>query len=61
MAKTQTYDERCYELAGWFLSDHPKISNADNRHALALVIQQAIEDEIESIHAGLRYPTEESK
>jgi hypothetical protein len=45
MAKT--YDERCYELAGWFLSDHPKISNATNRHVLALVIQQAIEDQIE--------------
>jgi hypothetical protein len=58
MAKT--YDERCYELAGWFLSDHPKISNADNRHALALVIQKAIEDEIAYMR-GDGLPAEESK
>jgi len=60
MAKIQTYDERCYELAGWFLSDLPKVSNAGNRHVLALVIQQAIEDEIEKMleHS---FPTEESK
>ena len=42
-----TYDPRCYELAEVFLLDKPSINTEENRHMLAILIQQAIEDFIE--------------
>lgn len=41
------YDSKCYDLAGWFLSDVPELSFDAKRHELAQVIQTAIEDWIE--------------
>lgn len=46
MATVKTYDTRCYDLAAIFLGDEPTIHNEVNIHALALEIQQTIEDEI---------------
>lgn len=46
MATVKTYDRRCYDLAAIFLGDEPDLHNEDNIHALALEIQQCIEDEI---------------
>ena len=42
-----TYDRKCYDLAEEFLADDPALNTAENRHALASLIQQAIEDFIE--------------
>jgi len=42
-----TYDRECYDLAVTFLSDEPSIDTGENRHTLAMLIQQAIEDFIE--------------
>lgn len=47
MATVKSYDPRCYDLAAIFLGDEPSIHNEANIHALALEIQQTIEDEIE--------------
>ena len=55
MATVKSYDPSCYELAKMFLSDQPELAkvflsdgpdlNADElAHALALEIQQCIED-----------------
>jgi len=41
------YDSKCYDLAEAFLSDEPEVNTAENRHVLAQLIQQAIEDFIE--------------
>ncbi len=46
MATVKTYDPRCHELATLFLGDEPELHNEANIHALALEIQQTIEDEI---------------
>jgi hypothetical protein len=46
MATVKTYDRRCYDLAAIFLGDEPELHNEANIHALALEIQQCIEDEI---------------
>jgi hypothetical protein len=46
MATVKSYDSRCYDLAAIFLGDEPTIHNEANIHALALEIQQTIEDEI---------------
>jgi hypothetical protein len=46
MATVKTYDRRCYDLAAIFLGDEPDLHNEANIHALALEIQQCIEDEI---------------
>lgn len=50
MAKT--YDRRCYDLAAIFLGDEPDLHNEANIHALALEIQQTIEDEIEFMRSS---------
>ena len=39
-----TYDEKCYELALVFLSDHPHINTDAMADELASVIQDTIED-----------------
>jgi len=41
------YDEKCYDLAEAFLSDHIEINTPQNRNNLAAAIQQVIEDFIE--------------
>jgi hypothetical protein len=46
MATVKTYDRRCYDLAAIFLGDEPDLHTESNIHALALEIQQCIEDEI---------------
>ena len=46
MATVKTYDRRCYDLAAIFLGDEPALHSEENIHALALEIQQCIEDEI---------------
>ena len=46
MATVKTYDSRCLELAKVFLSDETDLDTDANAHALALEIQQCIEDEI---------------
>lgn len=46
MATVKSYDSRCYELAEIFLSDEPGLNNDAAKRALALEIQQCIEDEI---------------
>ena len=39
------YDERCYELAQFFLDDEqPGLNTEQHRVKLALMIQQAVED-----------------
>ncbi len=42
MAKT--YDAKCFDLAESFLEDEPHFNTEAKRHALALRIQDAIED-----------------
>lgn len=54
MAIPKTYDSRCHELAKAFLSDEPDLNTDDMAHALALVIQEAIEDEIDFMRNGWR-------
>ena len=39
-----TYDEKCYELALMFLSDHPCLNTDKNADELAMEIQGHIED-----------------
>ena len=46
MATVKTYDPRCYELAAVFLADEGELNTEAAKHALALEIQQCIEDEI---------------
>ncbi len=41
---TATYDERCYDLAAVFLEDEPHLFTEKNNVALALAIQETIED-----------------
>jgi hypothetical protein len=43
----KTYDPKCYELAGEFLSDSTDKNTEQNRDLLAKYIQEAIEDFIE--------------
>lgn len=43
----KTYDEKSYDLAEHFLSDHPTLNTLDKIHHLALAIQAAVEDWIE--------------
>ncbi len=44
------FDEKCYELAGAFLEDEPaSIQTEEHRNALAQVIQDAIEQELEAM------------
>jgi hypothetical protein len=45
-AVVKTYDRRCYDLAALFLGDERDLHTEANIHALALEIQQCIEDEI---------------
>jgi hypothetical protein len=54
MAIPKTYDPRCLELAKTFLSDEPDLNTEDMAHALALVIQEAIEGEIDFMRNGWR-------
>lgn len=44
-----TYDSKCYELAQEFLEDSGVEANLRNTHRLACAIQQAIEDEIDTM------------
>ena len=46
MAKHQTYDSRCYDLAEIFLADEALLNNEPHKAQLATAIQTAIEDEI---------------
>ena len=50
-----SYDSKCYDLAGWFLSDVPTLATDEKRRELAQSIQDEIEMWIESEHwkAGL--------
>lgn len=41
---TKTYDAKCFDLAESFLEDEPHFNTEAKRHALALRIQEAIED-----------------
>jgi len=45
---TKTYDQACYELAEHFLCDEPCVDDKPlyerHCHALAIAIQQAVED-----------------
>lgn len=45
MAKT--FDEKCFELAKYFLQDEPRLNTPAACTTLAQTIQQAVEDEIE--------------
>ena len=38
------YDEKCYEIAGEFLSDHPHLDTVGRCERLAQLIQTTIED-----------------
>lgn len=51
MAIVKSYDSRCYDLAAIFLGDEPGLHSEANIHALALEIQQTIEDEIQFMRA----------
>lgn len=42
-----SFDERCYELAEHFLEDD--LDTQENCRRLAIIIQQAIEDELDAI------------
>lgn len=46
---TPTIDEKCYELASWWLEDasYRHLSSDDNAQALGSVIQRAIDDWID--------------
>lgn len=46
MATVTTYDSMCFDLAEAFLADENELNTPAARHALALEIQQCIEDEI---------------
>jgi hypothetical protein len=46
MATVKTYDPLCYELACAFLADEAELNTDAAKEALALEIQQCIEDEI---------------
>jgi len=52
MATVKTYDPKCHELAAFFLGDEPDLHTEANIHALALEIQQFIEDEIYFMRAA---------
>lgn len=54
MSIPKTYDLRCRELAKAFLADESDLNTDDMIHALALVIQQSIEDEIDFMRNGWR-------
>lgn len=42
-----TFDQKCFDLAAAFLSDHPSINTEAAKTTLASAIQSCIEDEIE--------------
>lgn len=45
--KRTTYDPHCYELAGLFLADEPRLRTHAHADALAQLIQRTIEEYIE--------------
>jgi hypothetical protein len=51
MKQARTFDAKSYDLAAAFLSDEPALNTEAARLTLACVIQQAVEDEIEFMHA----------
>ncbi|MCK1459126.1 hypothetical protein IVB34_12580 [Bradyrhizobium sp. 2] len=52
MATVTTYDSRCWDLAAAFLQDEEDLNTTAAKHALALEIQQCIEDEIYFMRSG---------
>ena len=52
MATVNTYDSKCWDLAEAFLRDEEDLNTRDAKHALALEIQQCIEDEIYFMRNG---------
>lgn len=56
MATVNTYDSRCFDLAAAFLQDEEDLNTPAARHALALEIQQCIEDEIYFMRNGFPPP-----
>jgi hypothetical protein len=53
MATVKTYDPLCYELACTFLADEAELNTDAAKHALALEIQQCVEDEIDLMRQEL--------
>jgi hypothetical protein len=51
MKQARTFDAKSYDLAAAFLSDEPELNTEAAKLTLACVIQQAVEDEIEFMHA----------
>jgi hypothetical protein len=43
------FDEKCYELAKYFLEDDPLLDTEENRRILAQAIQDEIEQDIEAM------------
>ena len=56
MATVTTYDSKCLDLAAAFLADENDLNTSAARHALALEIQQCIEDEIYFMRNGFPLP-----
>lgn len=52
MATVTTYDSKCWDLACAFLADEDDLNTTAAKHALALEIQQCIEDEIYFMRNG---------
>lgn len=52
MATVTTYDSKCWDLAADFLADEDDLNTPAAKHALALEIQQCIEDEIYFMRNG---------
>jgi hypothetical protein len=56
MATVTTYDSKCWDLAAAFLADEDDLNTPAAKHALALEIQQCIEDEIYFMRNGFPPP-----
>ena len=48
MTTVKSYDSKCWDLADAFLSDEPHLHDTDRIGKLALKIQEAIEDFVET-------------
>ena len=54
----KTYDAKCYDLAEFFLNDHPDLKSPNAIHQLAIAIQDTIEVEIEILEEFGEQPYE---
>lgn len=51
---TKTYDEKCLDLAKYFLADEPRFNNEETADTLASIIQEAIEDFMHAAQHAVR-------